>query len=413
MKPESNISTTILNRFLKYTGINTQSDENSNSFPSTISQISLAKELKKELMDLGIFDIGLDAKGYLMAGLPANCKSKQPVIGLLAHLDTSPDFTAENCNPQIHKNYNGKDLILNSKLNIKLSPGEFPELKNYIGNTIITTDGTTLLGADNKAGIAIIMTSLEYLIKHPQIKHGEIRVAFTPDEEIARGTDFFDLKKFKAEFAYTIDGGEIGELEYENFNAAVANIKIHGRNVHPGTAKGKMINANLLVHELIGLLPAHEIPAETEGYEGFFHLTDVKSDVELAELKLLIRDHSMSKFENKKVLLSNICKQMNSRFKNEIVELKIKDQYFNMKEKIEPVYPIIDRAKSAMIKAGVKPKIKPIRGGTDGAKLSFMGLPTPNIFTGGHNFHGRYEYIPLESMVKGVEVVIGIVKVEE
>jgi tripeptide aminopeptidase len=326
MNKEYNKSEAILRRFLRYVRINTQSDENSNSVPSTISQLKLAKVLHNELKEMGVFDVNLDQKGYLMAGIPSNCNKKQPIIGLLAHMDTSPDFTAENVNPIIHKNYDGEELLLNSELNIKLSPKDFPELKNYIGKTIITTDGNTLLGADNKAGIAIIMTVIEFFTKHPEIKHGGIRIAFTPDEEIARGADYFDVKKFNADFAYTIDGGEIGELEFENFNAAIANIKIHGRNVHPGTAKGKMINASLIANKIINSLPENEIPENTENYEGFFHLTEVNSNVELAELKLLIRDHSRQSFEKRKALLTSICSKINSTYKKEVVDLVINQQ---------------------------------------------------------------------------------------
>lgn len=401
----------LLDRFLQYVEFDTQSDEGSDTVPSTHKQVEFARMLSMELKSLGLLNISLDENGFLMAGLPSNSSTKQPVIGLIAHMDTSPDFTAENIKPRIHENYDGKDLRLNE--NTVLSPREFPELKNYTGQTLITTDGNTLLGADDKAGIAIILTALEYLLENQEIKHGEIRIAFTPDEEIGRGADHFDVKKFGADFAYTMDGGEIGELEYESFNAALATVKISGRNVHPGTAKGKMINSLHLIQELNARLPENERPEKTEDYEGFFHLIDMKGTVEKSEMRYLVRDHSRDKFKWRKNLLHEAARFIQEKYPGCTVDLNIRDQYYNMKEKIVPVFHIVDRARIAMLNAGVQPIIKPIRGGTDGSRLSFMGLPTPNIFTGGHNFHGRYEYIPLQSMVKAVEVVIGILRAEK
>ena len=399
----------LLNRFLRYVQIDTQSDPESKTSPSTVKQFDLAKLLVEELRELGLSDVKLDEHCYVYATLPGNVTDKQvPTIGFIAHLDTTPDFTGHNVKPLVHENYDGGDLVLNKDLNIILSPKEFPELTGYKGQTIITSDGTTLLGADDKAGIAEIMTALEYLVKNPRIKHGEIRIAFTPDEEIGRGTEHFDVQGFGADFAYTVDGGPIGELEFENFNAAEAKVLVHGKNVHPGTAKNKMINSIRVAMEFDSLLPQHERPEHTEGYEGFYHLMSFKGDVEKSQLHYIIRDHDRQKFEARKQLFKDIAEFLNKKYNRDLIELSLRDQYYNMREKIEPVMYIVNLAEQAMQSAGVEPKIKPIRGGTDGAMLSFKGLPTPNLFTGGHNFHGRYEYIPLQSMQKAVEVIVKI-----
>ncbi len=398
----------LLNRFLRYVQIDTQSDPESKTSPSTVKQFDLAKLLVEELRELGLSDVKLDEHCYVYATLPGNVDRQVPVIGFIAHLDTTPDFTGSNVNPLVHENYDGGDLVLNKDLNIILSPKEFPELTNYKGQTLITSDGTTLLGADDKAGIAEIMAALEYLINNPQIKHGKIRVAFTPDEEIGRGTEHFDVQGFGADFAYTVDGGPIGELEFENFNAAEAKVFVHGKNVHPGTAKNKMINSIRVAMEFDSLLPQHQRPEHTEGYEGFYHLMSFKGDVEQSQLHYIIRDHDRQKFEARKQLFKDIAWFLNKKYNHDLIELSLRDQYYNMREKIEPVMYIVDLAKRAMQEVGVEPKIKPIRGGTDGAMLSFKGLPTPNIFTGGHNFHGRYEYIPFQSMQKAVEVIVKI-----
>ncbi len=402
----------ILDRFLRYAKIDTQSDENSQTTPSTEKQWNLARLLVDELQDLGLSDAYVDEYCYVYATLPSNITDGRKVatIGFIAHMDTSPDFTAENVNPQVIENYDGGDIVLNDEENIVLSPKDFPELKNYIGQTLITTDGKTLLGADDKAGIAEIMSALEYLVNHPEIKHGTIKVAFTPDEEIGRGTKYFDVKGFGADFAYTLDGGEIGELQFENFNAAEAKLTIHGRNVHPGTAKNQMINSQHVAMELVSLLPANERPEYTEGYEGFFHLISFTGSVEETRLHFIIRDHDRQKFEHKKAIMQKAVQFINEKYRRNIIDLQLRDQYYNMREKIEPVMYVIELAKQAMIQADVVPIIRPVRGGTDGAMLSYMGLPTPNIFTGGHNFHGRFEYIPLESMHKATEVVIGIIQ---
>lgn len=400
----------LLERFLRYVKTDTQSDEFSDSVPSTAKQMDFAKILVKELKSIGLDNVSLSDKAYIMASLPANIKRQVPVIGFIAHMDTSPDMTGKNVEPKVFSNYNGKDLILNEEKGILLSPDEFPEMLKYKGKTLITTDGTTLLGADDKAGIAEIMTALEYLVKHPELKHGEIKIGFTPDEEIGRGADHFNVNQFGADFAYTLDGGEIGELEYENFNAALATITIAGRNVHPGTAKDRMVNSMQIAMDFHNGLPAKEKPEYTEGYEGFFHLIDMKGTVERAEIRYLIRDHSLSHFESRKKTLINRAEKMNQGFSEERINVEIKDQYFNMKERIEPVFHIVELAKTAMSNAGIQPKIQPVRGGTDGSRLSYMGLPCPNIFTGGHNYHGKYEFIPLESMEKAVQVIIEIVK---
>ncbi len=400
----------ILNRFLSYVRIDTQSDPESKTSPSTMKQFNLAKLLVQELQEIGLSDAYVDEYCYVYATLPANTDKKLPTIGFIAHMDTTPDFTGTNVNPQIFENYDGGDLVLNEKLGIVLSPKEFPELKNYVGKTIIATDGTTLLGADDKAGVAEIMTALEYLIEHPEIKHGKIRIAFTPDEEIGRGTEHFDVQGFGADFAYTLDGGPLGELEFENFNAAEAKITVSGVNVHPGTAKNKMINSMHVAMEFNSMLPPQERPEHTAGYEGFYHLLSFKGDVEQTKLHYIIRDHDREKFESRKQLVQDIAEFLNKKYGRELVKVELKDQYYNMREKIEPVMYVVDLAKKAMEEVGVKPIVKPIRGGTDGAMLSYKGLPTPNIFTGGHNFHGKFEYIPLESMEKAVDVIVKIVE---
>jgi len=400
----------IFERFLKYIKIDTQSDEASESFPSTAKQLDLAKILRDELLQFGLKDAELDANGYVTATLPANTDKKIPVIGFIAHMDTSPDMSGANINPQILKNYDGKDIVLNKANNLILSTAEFPESLEYKGQTLITTDGTTLLGADDKAGITEIMTMVDYLIKHPEIKHGTIKIGFTPDEEVGRGVDKFDVKKFGAEFAYTLDGGGVGELEYENFNAAHAKINIQGRNIHPGYAKDKMINAMLIAMELNGLLPINERPEFTVDYEGFYHLIKMEGSVENASIQYIIRDHDRKKFEDKKELIKAVVDFINRKYRANTATLELKDQYFNMREMVEPVYHVVATAQKAMEMVGVVPKVVPIRGGTDGARLSYMGLPCPNIFAGGHNFHGKMEYVPLESMKKAVDVILKIIE---
>ncbi|MTI67723.1 MAG: peptidase T [Firmicutes bacterium] len=399
----------VIDKFVNYIKYDTKSDPNSNTFPSTNKQFNLANLLVKELKEIGLKDASLDEFGYVFATLPSNMEKEVPTIGFIAHMDTAPDMSGENVAPKFVKNYNGEDIILNEEKNIILSPKDFPDLKNYIGKNLITTDGTTLLGADDKAGIAEIMTALEYLSNNPEIKHGTIKVAFTPDEEVGQGADKFDVEKFGADFAYTVDGGPIGELEYENFNAAGAKITVNGRNVHPGSAKNKMINSMLVAMELNSMLPVCEKPEYTDNYEGFYHLIDFKGEVEKTTLNYIIRDHDKDKFLAKKDRIKKITDYLNDKYGNNTVNLQLKDQYFNMKEKIEPVMHIVNTAKKAMEELEITPDIKPIRGGTDGARLSYMGLPTPNLFTGGHNFHGKFEYIPTESMEKAVEVIIKIV----
>ncbi len=397
----------IVDRFIKYARIDTQSDENSTQTPSTQKQFNLAKEVEKEALEMGLTDVSLDNNCYLMATLPANTKKDVPVIGFIAHFDTSPDMSGEKVTPRIVKAYDGMDILLNESSGVVLSPTDFPELLYHVGEDLIVTDGNTLLGADDKAGIAEIMNAMQYLIEHPEIEHGKIRIAFTPDEEIGRGADKFDVAKFGAHWAYTMDGSEVGELEYENFNAASAKIEIQGRNVHPGYAKGKMINALHVANELVTMLPQSERPEHTEGYEGFFHLIGINGTVDEAKVSFIIRDHDRLKFEARKRLMSEVVEQLNKRYDNRLT-LDMKDQYYNMKEKIEPVMHVIEYAFRAMEAVGVKPNIKPIRGGTDGARLSFMGLPCPNIFAGGMNFHGRYEYLPIPSLRKASEVIVKI-----
>ncbi len=398
----------IINRFISYVTVDTESDPKSNTTPSTSKQWDLAHALTKELISIGMQDVSIDPNSYVMATLPSNVEHPVPTIGFVSHFDTSPDFTGANVKPQIIENYNGKDIVLNEELDIILSPELFDDLLQYKGQTLITTDGTTLLGADDKAGITEIMSAMEYLIQHPEIKHGKIRICFTPDEEIGRGAHKFDVEKFGAEWAYTMDGSQVGELEYENFNAASAVVKVQGKIVHPGYAKGKMVNSMYIATEFINSLPQLETPEHTENYQGFFHLSSIEGKVDESTLSYIIRDHDLKHFEARKSMMQNLAEEINSQYEREVISIEIKDQYFNMKEKIEPVMHIVDIAEEAMKLVGVKPIIKAIRGGTDGAQLSFMGLPCPNIFAGGHNFHGRYEYVPVESMIKATEVICKI-----
>ncbi len=397
-------------KFLKYIAFDTKSDPDSDTNPSTVKQFELAKELESEMENLGLKNIKLTDKCYLYATLPSNSEKELPVVGFIAHMDTAPDTSGANINPQIIENYDGKEIVLDEKSKTILSPKDFPELKKYIGQTLITTDGTTLLGADDKAGVSEIMTAAEYLINHPEIKHGTIKIAFTPDEEIGRGADHFDVDFFGADFAYTVDGGEIGELEFENFNAASLNVTVKGRNVHPGTAKNQMINSINIAHEYHAMLPNIKRPEHTTGYEGFYHLMNISGTVDETKMAYIIRDHNRDKFEEMKKHAAAVADLLNKSHHKEIIKVEIKDSYYNMREKIEPVMHIVETAKQAMLNADIKPNIKPIRGGTDGSRLSYMGLPCPNIFTGGHNFHGIYEYVSLNSMIKAVEVIVNIAK---
>ncbi|SHL09945.1 peptidase T [Flavobacterium chilense] len=402
----------IIDRFISYVTIDTESDPNSKTTPSTEKQWNLANKLVEELKTIGLSDVTIDDKAYIMATLPSNVDHEVPTIGFVSHFDTSPDFSGANVKPQIVENYDGKDIVLNAEKNIVLSPNYFKDLLQYKGQTIITTDGTTLLGADDKAGITEIVSAMEYLIQHPEIKHGKIRIGFTPDEEIGRGAHHFDVEKFGAAWAYTMDGSQIGELEYENFNAAGAKITFKGKSVHPGYAKGKMINSLLIANDFINELPKDETPQETKGYEGFFHVHHLNGSIEETVLELIIRDHNKKKFEKRKDLIVKIAKKINKKFAKQfgedIVIAEVKDQYYNMKEKVLPVKHIVDIAEKAMKELNIKPIIKPIRGGTDGSQLSFMGLPCPNIFAGGHNFHGKYEYVPAESIQKATDVIVKI-----
>ena len=399
----------LLERFLRYISMDTQSDSSSTTTPSTAKQFDLARLLVEELQGLGLSDAHVDDKCYVMATLPANTDKEIPVIGFLAHVDTAPDLPGKVDKPQIIPHYDGQDILLNAEKNLYLRVQDFPELSKYVGQTLITTDGTTLLGADDKAGIAEIMTALEYLVKNPEIKHGTIKIAFTPDEEIGRGVDHFNVEKFGAKYAYTLDGDAVGVLEYENFNAAFAKVKVQGRNVHPGYAKYKMINSMIVGAEFNDMLPVFERPEFTQDYEGFFHLIKFDGTVEESTLQYIIRDHNRSKFDRRKEQIQEVADFMNKKYGPGTIVIEMKDQYFNMREKVEPVYHIVEIAEQAMKDLGIKPTIKPIRGGTDGSRLSYMGLPCPNIFAGGHNFHGKYEFIPLESMEKATLVILKII----
>ncbi|WP_304224553.1 peptidase T [Phocaeicola plebeius] len=399
---------TVIERFLKYVTFDTQSDESTGVTPSTPKQMVFAQYLKTELEELGLKDISLDENGYLFATLPSNVDHEVPVVGFIAHMDTSPDMSGENVKPRIVEKYDGKDIPLCAEENIILSPANFPELLDHVGEDLIVTDGYTLLGADDKAGIAEIVGAVAYLIAHPEIKHGDIRIGFNPDEEIGLGAHKFDVEKFGAKWAYTMDGGEVGELEFENFNAAAAKIRVKGRNVHPGYAKNKMINSLLVANEYASLLPANETPGTTEGYEGFYHLIGMEGEVENTVLSYIVRDHDREKFEARKQALLNYAAQLNEKYGEGTVTVELKDQYYNMRQQVEPLMHIIDIAFAAMQEAGVTPKVKAIRGGTDGAQLSFKGLPCPNIFAGGLNFHGRYEFVPVQSIEKAMNVVVKI-----
>ena len=404
----------LIDRFLRYIKIDTQSDDTvTERFPSTEKQLTLSNLLVNELKELGAQDVEIDQYGYVMATIPANTNKKVPVLGFLAHVDTAPDMSGKNVNPRFIENYDGSDIILNKDLNITLSSKEFPELKDYKGKTLIVTDGTTLLGADDKAGVAEIMTAVEYMLKNPDFKHGKIRISFTVDEEVGRGVDYFDVKKFGADYGYTLDGGAMGELEFENFNAAGAKISVQGRNIHPGYAKDKMINAILVAQEFNSMLPVNERPEHTQDYEGFYHLIKMEGTVEKATFQYIIRDHNRAKFEERKAYMERVANYLNTKYGKGTITLELKDQYYNMREKVEPVYHVISTAIEAMEKVGVKPNVKPIRGGTDGARLSYMGLPCPNLFAGGENFHGKFEYVPVESMEKAAEVMLKIIELYE
>ena len=400
---------TLKDRFLRYVKFETRSDEKSETIPSTPTQLEFAKILAKELEEIGMENVYVNDACFVNATLPGNVDKDVPVIGFIAHMDTA-DFNATNVNPKIVENYDGKDIVLNEAKDIVLSVEEFPNLKNYVGKTVITTDGTTLLGADDKAGIVEIVEAMKYLIEHPEIKHGTVKVAFGPDEEIGRGADNFNVEEFGADFAYTMDGGPVGELEYESFNAAGAVFKIKGKSVHPGTAKGKLINASLIAAEVVNSFPADEVPEKTEGYEGFYFLDKINSNCEEAELSYILRDHDREKFEAKKKFTENVAKKINEKYGKELISVEIKDQYYNMGEIIKDHMNVVEIAKKAMENLGIKPVIEPIRGGTDGSKISFMGLPTPNIFAGGENFHGKYEFVALESMILATDVIVEIVK---
>ena len=401
---------TLVERFLDYVSYDTQSDEETNMTPSTPGQMIFVKHLRDEVEKMGLEDISLDENGYLMATLPANTDKDIPTVGFIAHVDTAPDMSGKHVNPRIVKNYDGKDITLNKDQEIILSPTDFPELLDYVGQDLIVTDGTTLLGADDKAGIAEILTAVAYLQAHPEIKHGKIRIAFNPDEEIGKGAHKFDVERFGCDFAYTMDGGEIGELEFENFNAAYAKVTINGRNVHPGSAKHKMVNSIRVAANFIEMLPRWETPEHTEGYEGFYHLIGIQGSVEQTVLTYIIRDHDRARFESRKKEIEHLVRKTNTEYPGSTT-VEIGDQYYNMREKIEPVMHIINYAEEAMRMAGVQPKVQPIRGGTDGAQLSFKGLPCPNIFAGGLNFHGRYEFVPIPSMEKAAQVIVNICKI--
>jgi len=400
----------LIDRFIRYVTVDTESDPTSDTTPSTAKQWDLANALVEELKHIGLEDVTIDENAYIMATLPSNVPHEVPTIGFISHFDTTPDFTGKDVKPQIIENYDGKDIVLNEAQNIILSPSYFEDLLLYIGQTLITTDGTTLLGADDKAGITEIVSAMEYLVQHPEILHGKIRVGFTPDEEIGRGAHKFDVEKFGAQWAYTMDGSQVGELEYENFNAAGALVSIKGKIVHPGYAKGKMVNSMYIATDYINSLPRLETPEHTQDRQGFFHLYSVKGEVDSTQLQYIIRDHDKEHFEARKKMMLKLADELNSQLGEKCVSVEIKDQYFNMREKIEPVMHIVAIAEKAMEQAGIKPLIKPIRGGTDGSQLSFKGLPCPNIFAGGHNFHGRFEYVPVESIQKAIEVIVNIVQ---
>ena len=403
----------ILDRFLSYVKIDTESDPNSTTTPSTEKQWTLARLLAEELKTIGLVDVSIDEHAYVMGTLPSNVAHDVPAIGFISHFDTSPDFTAAKVSPQVIENYNGKAIVLNAEQNIVLSPDYFEDLLLYKGQTLITTDGTSLLGADDKAGVCEIVSAMEYLVQHPEIKHGPIRVGFTPDEEIGRGAHKFDINKFGAQWAYTMDGSQIGELEYENFNAASAEVRIHGKIVHPGYAKGKMVNSMYYAQKFIDSLPKNETPEQTEGYEGFYHLHHMEGKVEKTILKYIIRDHDYTLFEARKTTVKQLVEAFDRKYDKATFEVEIKDQYFNMKEKVLPVMHSVEIAEQAMRSLGIEPLIKPIRGGTDGSQLSYMGLPCPNIFAGGHNFHGRYEYVPLESILSATKVICKIAELTQ
>ncbi|MDC0371706.1 peptidase T [Flavobacteriaceae bacterium] len=403
----------ILNRFLSYVKIDTESDPNSTTTPSTEKQWTLARLLAEELKRIGLVDVSIDEHAYVMGTLPSNVAHDVPAIGFISHFDTSPDFTAAKVSPQVIENYNGKAIVLNAEQNIVLSPDYFEDLLLYKGQTLITTDGTSLLGADDKAGVCEIVSAMEYLVQHPEIKHGSIKVGFTPDEEIGRGAHKFDVNKFGAQWAYTMDGSQIGELEYENFNAASAEVRIHGKIVHPGYAKGKMVNSMYYAQKFIDSLPKNETPEQTEGYEGFYHLHHMEGKVEKTILKYIIRDHDYTLFEARKTTVKQLVEAFDRKYDKATFEVEIKDQYFNMKEKVLPVMHSVEIAEQAMRSLGIEPLIKPIRGGTDGSQLSYMGLPCPNIFAGGHNFHGRYEYVPLESILSATKVICKIAELTQ
>lgn len=398
----------ITERFLKYVSFTTTSDENTNMTPSTPGQMIFAKYLVDELKSIGLTEVDVDKNGYVMATLPANIQKEIPTIGFIAHMDTSPDMSGKNPKPRVVANYDGSNIVLNEEKAIVLETAKYPEILQYIGQDIVVTDGNTLLGADDKAGLAEIVSAMEYLVAHPEIKHGKIRVGFTPDEEIGQGADHFDVEKFGAEWAYTMDGGEIGELEFENFNAASAKVTFKGVNVHPGYARHKMLNSMRVAHQFASMIPRHETPEHTEGYEGFFHLTNMEGTVEKSSLSYIIRDHDRDRFERRKKEFAHLVNKINAEFGDGTATLELRDQYYNMREKIEPVMHIIDLAFNAMNDVGVTPKVKPIRGGTDGSRLSYMGLPCPNIFAGGHNFHGRFEFVPVQSMEKAMQVIVKI-----
>jgi tripeptide aminopeptidase len=401
----------ITERFLKYVGYTTTSDENTNMTPSTPGQMIFAGYLVEELNSIGLKDVELDKNGYIMATLPANTDKKIPTIGFIAHMDTSPDMSGKHAKPRIVGNFDGENILLNAEQGIVFETSKYPEILKYKGQDIIVTDGTTLLGADDKAGLAEIVSAMVYLMAHPEIKHGKIRIGFTPDEEIGQGADHFDVAKFGADWAYTMDGGEIGELEYENFNAAGAKVIFKGLNVHPGYAYHKMVNSMRIAQQFIGMIPRHETPEHTEGYEGFYHLTNMEGNVEKTTLSYIIRDHSRDRFENRKKEFGHLVNKINAEFGENTATLELKDQYYNMREKIEPVMHVVDLVIEAMKEVGVTPKVQPIRGGTDGARLSYEGLPCPNIFAGGHNFHGRFEYVPVQSMEKAMQVIVKIVEI--